>query len=312
MKKLLVLSSGGEVHAEAVAGKVLNLGGEAYCFRVDKFPFEYFITRDECGTYTIGQHGVNEIELDESWSIWNKRRVSPTFPADMSLDLKLHIEQEATKTIDGLLLEHSGRVIDRPNNIFLGRNKPYQLMLAKSLGLDTPKTLISNNSYGVKEFHKNQEKMIMKQHTVPVIGDNFMLTTALNIEDNIDYNRIRNCPAIFQEKLLPKNDIRVTVIGDELIPISITPREEYDFSDIRAVDYLKCDYEKVEIPDEVELSIRKMMEHYGLSYGSFDFIHTKDDRYVFLELNPRGQYLWLEHLSGFDITSSLVDLLVKD
>jgi len=49
----------------------------------------------------------------------------------------------------------------------------------------------------------------------------------------------------------------------------------------------------------------------GLKYGAFDMVLTPDDRYVFLELNPNGQWYWIEHLTGLKITDKLIDLFAK-
>jgi len=55
-----------------------------------------------------------------------------------------------------------------------------------------------------------------------------------------------------------------------------------------------------------------MTKHYELNFGAFDFILRKnDEKYVFLKLNPNGQWLWLEQLSKFKISKVLADYLVS-
>ena len=55
-----------------------------------------------------------------------------------------------------------------------------------------------------------------------------------------------------------------------------------------------------------------MLEHYGLYFGAFDFIVSKKDKeYVFLEINPNGQWLWLEQLGGSKISKTLAEYLVS-
>lgn len=54
-----------------------------------------------------------------------------------------------------------------------------------------------------------------------------------------------------------------------------------------------------------------MLKHYGLHFGVFDFIKSKKGEDVFLELNPNGQWLWLELKSGFNITKSVAENLIK-
>jgi hypothetical protein len=41
-------------------------------------------------------------------------------------------------------------------------------------------------------------------------------------------------------------------------------------------------------------------------YGAFDFIVAP---YLFLEVNPAGQYMWIEYATGLKITETLADAL---
>jgi len=50
----------------------------------------------------------------------------------------------------------------------------------------------------------------------------------------------------------------------------------------------------------------------GLTYATLDFIVRPDDELVFLELNPAGQYLWIEQLTGLPISEAICDYLVGD
>jgi glutathione synthase/RimK-type ligase-like ATP-grasp enzyme len=69
------------------------------------------------------------------------------------------------------------------------------------------------------------------------------------------------------------------------------------------------EYEAVDLPREVEAKILAFMKAFDLIYGAFDFIVTPDGRYVFLEVNPSGQYMWVECATGLEITMALADAL---
>jgi glutathione synthase/RimK-type ligase-like ATP-grasp enzyme len=47
------------------------------------------------------------------------------------------------------------------------------------------------------------------------------------------------------------------------------------------------------------------MQRMGLNFGCFDFIVTPDNRYVFLECNPNGQWLWIEQETGMKISEAI-------
>ena len=63
-----------------------------------------------------------------------------------------------------------------------------------------------------------------------------------------------------------------------------------------------------EIAQTVHEGVRGM-HRLGLVYGAIDMRRTPDGRYVFLEINPAGQWLFVEHFSGQPITSTLARLL---
>jgi glutathione synthase/RimK-type ligase-like ATP-grasp enzyme len=65
----------------------------------------------------------------------------------------------------------------------------------------------------------------------------------------------------------------------------------------------------IELPDEVESKVHELMNTFGLIYGALDFIVTPEGRFVFLEINPAGQYMWVESRTGLPITNALADLL---
>jgi glutathione synthase/RimK-type ligase-like ATP-grasp enzyme len=54
----------------------------------------------------------------------------------------------------------------------------------------------------------------------------------------------------------------------------------------------------------------QFMAYFGLNYGAIDIIVTTDDRYVFLEVNPVGEFFWLELYAGLPISHAIADLLL--
>jgi len=55
--------------------------------------------------------------------------------------------------------------------------------------------------------------------------------------------------------------------------------------------------------------LRALMRRLGLVYGAIDLRLTPDGRYVFLEINPAGQFLYVEQQTGQPIAAALAALL---
>ena len=51
------------------------------------------------------------------------------------------------------------------------------------------------------------------------------------------------------------------------------------------------------------------MARLGLRYGAVDLRRTPDGRYVFFEVNPAGQWLFVEERTGLPITERVAALL---
>ena len=56
--------------------------------------------------------------------------------------------------------------------------------------------------------------------------------------------------------------------------------------------------------------LRSLMAALGLVYGAIDMRLTEEGEYVFLEVNPAGQWLFIEQRTGQPITAAVTDRLV--
>jgi len=59
----------------------------------------------------------------------------------------------------------------------------------------------------------------------------------------------------------------------------------------------------------VETGLLRLLKHAGLRYGAIDMRRTPDGRYVFLEVNPAGQWRFVEEVTGQPITAAMASLL---
>ena len=117
---------------------------------------------------------------------------------------------------------------------------------------------------------------------------------------------------MFQEYVDKEYDLRVNAFEDRAIGIAIYSQE----SDVSKVDFRRYDfdsvpYRQVELPSEIAEFSVGILRHYGLSFGALDFVKNKKEEYYFLELNPNGQWLWLEKMSRYNLVKPFVDNLLK-
>jgi glutathione synthase/RimK-type ligase-like ATP-grasp enzyme len=54
-----------------------------------------------------------------------------------------------------------------------------------------------------------------------------------------------------------------------------------------------------------------LMTALGLRFGALDFLLTPDDEWVFLEINPNGQWAFIEQATGLPIAAAIADALTS-
>jgi len=131
-------------------------------------------------------------------------------------------------------------------------------------------------------------------------------------EDLADLSGLSICPATFQE-LVPKSlEIRVTVVGQRVMSASIdsqvSERAAHDWrrDGVRMLE----DWRPYQLPPEIEEKILHLMDYFSLNYGAIDIILTPDAKHIFIELNPCGEFFWLERTPGLPISGAIAELLL--
>jgi glutathione synthase/RimK-type ligase-like ATP-grasp enzyme len=207
--------------------------------------------------------------------------------------------------------------MDHLRHIRHAENKQLQLQVARELRLDTPCTLTTNDPIAVRAFAKSCEGgMVTKMLSSFAIYDEgkelVVFTNPVKPEDLADLSGLSLCPATFQE-LLPKSlEIRVTVVGHRIMAAAVdsqvSARAAHDWrrDGLRMIQ----DWRPYQLPHEVEEKILRLMDYFSLNYGAIDIILTPDGRHMFLELNPCGEFFWLEHAPGLPISDAISDVLL--
>ena len=197
------------------------------------------------------------------------------------------------------------------NSILLDQaasRKLYQLQVARMVGLNVPETLITNDPEEARDFWETREhKMIYKAF----LGTEqaWRETRLLRPEEMALIGNVRYAPVIFQEFIPAVRDLRVTVVGREIFTAEIdSTQAAYPF-DVRMDMTVPC--EPHTLPEDVCAGLLALMDRLGLEYGAIDMRLTPEGRYVFLEINPAGQYLYIEKLTDLPISHALARHLAE-
>lgn len=201
--------------------------------------------------------------------------------------------------------------INNPQKNTFAESKMNQLLLAKKIDLKIPKTCITTSKTDLKDFWKQcNNKIISKALYAPLIKEKskefFIFSNRLEDINNIDEEELSLSPTIFQEEIIRKTDYRVTVIGDTsfCVKITSTTPNTLDWRTIKEGIL----YERAELPHEITKKCHDLVRELGLVFGAIDIVESKEEFY-FLEINPSGEWGWLQKNANIPIAETLVEYL---
>jgi glutathione synthase/RimK-type ligase-like ATP-grasp enzyme len=197
-----------------------------------------------------------------------------------------------------------------------------QLLAAKTVGFDIPPTLITNDSSAAKDFyHLHKGNIVLKalhRHSV-LVGNTIYSAYARAINDSellmLD-NDLASAPCILQKRLAKKSELRVTVIGEEVFVAELGSNFLPEHHDVDIHHYLSDScfpIQKIEhLPDEILNGCISLVKSLGLRYGAIDLAVEKGtNQLIFLELNPTGEWYWIEAKTGLKMTQAVADLIER-
>ena len=318
MKKVLVLTYREDPHADSVCSFFDRVGVKYFRVSTEELPRDYSITFDSKSfLYRISDKS-EEVEIDSSWSIWNRRVMNPDTKKGMPKDLSSVAIDESEKTWVGLLISHQGRVVNTPQSQYYANNKIDQIRFASQFGdgIVIPDTLVTNNPDSVRTFYDvHNGKICFKLHKGAVVdspnGHLVVYTNLVTDEHMRNVDLVSQNPSLFQEYIDKDFDIRIIATERSVTGIAIySQQSELSKIDSRKYDFKNVPHRKIELPNNVKNFCNIILTNYGLHFGVLDFVYSKDRKYVFLELNPNGQWLWLEHESGYNLTKEVAENLL--
>lgn len=175
------------------------------------------------------------------------------------------------------------------NAIFIDKLKV--LHLASKVGINIPKTIITNDKHVIKTFFANNKPIICKaayENISYIKTKNGYLKQFVEEVDNKFLDNLPDMffPSLFQQKIPKEYDVRVFYLNGKCYSMAIFNQR----TDFRA-DYENHRNVPLKLPNSLEEKILNLMEDLDLNTGSIDFIKSSHDgQFYFLEVNPTGQF----------------------
>lgn len=321
---ILILTKDFDSHADHLCDMLQRRGAPFLRFDPADFPSRasMSVSYSPAGEMRCAlRTATTEVDLRRVQSVWNRRPGSPEPHAAIKDPAVRQFIAEDCKTFVQDLWEAlpCRWLPGHPAAIRRAELKAAQLRLAGTLGFELPPTLISNSAAEFLAFHDAHNGEIISKlvgpafdRTVGAAAEICRYTEAVS-RRHVGYAAsLQYCPAIFQAYVAKRLELRITVVGRRVFAAEIhsqqTHHTRYDW---RRYDIKNTPHFPHALPQHVQEQCIRLVERLGLCYGAIDMILTPDGRYVFLEINPSGQYAWIEMETGLPISAAICDLLLE-
>lgn len=198
-------------------------------------------------------------------------------------------------------------------------NKFMVLAEAEKVGLKIPHSLILNNKEQlIRELNSRHtiSKTIKDSSQINYNGKYLsMFTTEVIADEAITESLpLFFMPSLTQEKIEKEFELRIFFLENQFFTMAIFSQSDRQTQ----TDFRKYNFGKpnrtvpYKLPVSIEAKLFKLMKKLGLNTGSIDMIFTKDKEYVFLEVNPSGQFGMVSKPCNYPLEKIIAGHLIKN
>ena len=232
--------------------------------------------------------------LEEINSYWYRRgelRLKNTvnllnFTPDIRAFIIEYLRDEATSIKEYVCYKLS--LIKKINHFeYHSVNKIIVLDKALNVGLTIPKTYIAASKDVLNDGTKFITKAIKESFRAEIQQGSYMTYT-----EKVNEIPSTFFPTLLQELIEKEADIRIFYLKGKCYSMAIRSQNDKQTT----IDFRKYNQQKpnrkfpFKLPDDVESKIHLLMKDLDLESGSIDMVFTQDGEFVFLEVNPIGQF----------------------
>jgi hypothetical protein len=261
------------------------------------------------------------IEADEITNIWYRR---PEILKDAQFDASSegkYARSEWTEFVE-CFFAHVPRDkwMNHPASNAGASRKLEQLSTAASLGFLLPDTMVTQEPSELTAFYeKHDRKVIVKPISNGYVErgadqrDSLIYTNRVLDEHLKDLADLSHCPAFFQQFIEKSYDVRITTVDGDIHAVALFAADKSGGQrcDIRRNNMLDVIYKQIELPERIRQAAASLLRHYNLRFSAIDMAVATSGEWYFFEVNPNGQWAWLDSSAGTRIGSSFVKSFSK-
>ena len=296
---ILVVAPEDDLHACVVRERLVARGVDCMIWDSARFPWRDRVSWTP-GDDAAVRLGETEIALSDVTRIWWRRSRPPTInPVVEDAQVRRFCAGEARELVRGIMLA-GVPVTNDPAAEQRAGSKILQLTIAARVGLPVPPTVVSNDHDRLRAFLVAHPRSVIKTLRCDYVTS--IPTRVMREQDLSDPTAVSLAPVIVQALVDCEADVRVCIFGEQIFAAAMRRPDRNENVDWRLT---ASGWEPLELPTVVSQRLRKALDELGLETGSFDLRLTSDGTFVFLEVNPSGQFLFLEVDAGLPVSEAM-------
>lgn len=317
MTKVLLITNKSDITSDFIVKTLQSKDISFYRFNTEELFKSISITLDiKSNTFLLYDNTADcIISLNKFSSVYFRRPEIPEFKfSTLSSGEKEFLRKETIYLLEGIYkITRNSYWVSPIYAIRAAENKVYQLELAKLLGFNIPETLISNSYEECKKFYELYDSYCIlkpiKSGLIEEENNSKVIFTSQLINFPTEKDKVESFPLFIQKKIDKKADVRVIVVGSKVFATLIHSQEHFETSTDWRRGGIELKHSEIDLPPKLQNSCVKLLRKLNLKFGAIDFILDKNDNFIFLEINPNGQWAWIENKTDYNISSEIVDLL---
>ncbi|WP_052600008.1 grasp-with-spasm system ATP-grasp peptide maturase [Aureispira sp. CCB-QB1] len=276
--------------------------------------------------YKDGSLSFKNFSLEQINVCWFRRSISENYFDETIVGIESNYDNKAEilkylgreyKTLQQLFIKklQSKKWLSHPKEANV--NKLNVLEVAKEVGLNIPKTLVTTEKKELLEFISKVGDVISK----PLGETSFFrdkkqihsLKTCLITKESLKDIPNSFFPTLFQEQINKSFELRIFYMDNTFYPMAIFSQND----EKTKVDFRNYNLDRPNrktpylLEQDIENALHILVNKLGLTSGSLDLIKTLDNQYVFLEVNPIGQFGMTSSPCNYFLEEKIAQYLIQ-
>lgn len=263
-------------------------------------------------------------ELSKSYGVlWCRRLLSFNnfqsllMNGNDTIDIDKYYRKEIRSLLNYKLNSFDAKFTINKSFLLKPENKLEVLAFAKKHGITIPNSAVVSSKQGILKFAANNKSFITKGISGSGsvnLGNNLYssYTTDVYTEDLSELNETF-VPCFLQEKLDKAYEIRAFFLDRKFYSMAIFSQSDEQTS----TDFRQYNRERMnrmvpyQLPQGIEDKLVSLMDSLNLDTGSVDIVKTKEGEYVFLEVNPEGQFGMVSIPCNYNLEEKMANYLIR-